>query len=647
MGVLTPRSSVAGARLGWLAEPAADARRLQALALRSRHDLVLDVLAERAGVSVPAVVLSEQLVGDADRAASWLPRDRARVPYLLALAASWAARGIATGSVPAPELKAAVALHQFVLGEHGTRAIPSVDQRHLVQAAFLAGRHDLVDDALARLDRLTDAVADGLRSDLANPVVGGPFARSHEEWLGLFGSRFRDRGITPPLVTERSRGMDDVEGPLFDGLHLPGLAGTADGPLVTVIVPAYRPDAGLLPSVRSILDQSHGNLEILVVDDCSGSDFHDLFAAVEGLDERVRLIRQERNGGSYLGRNTALTLARGEWVTTQDADDWSHPERIARQLAASAEHPEALATRSAAIRARPDLTRQWFGYSPERMNASSLMVRREVLEQLGGFDPLRKGADSELHERLHLLDGVVDVALPLAVTRLADGSLSRADFAFGRHSPERVLFRSSFRRWHASLAPAAAARDLTGLAAHREGQRPYPAPRRFVRDLPHAPSSRPTEYGVVVLCDLARGPSVETAAILASQAAPAVLGREDVIRAGEEQPDWHPELLDAARDGRLELLTDADEVHADVLIVDEPNLLALPALPLPTLTADRALIVAIPPSADEPIRDLEAAGALVREHLGRAPEWVARSPRDQQVWREDGWSLPLLTDALT
>ena len=59
-----------------------------------------------------------------------------------------------------------------------------------------------------------------------------------------------------------------------------------------------------------MLAQTHGNLEILLVDDCSGPDFEDVFAQAEALDPRVRLLRQARNGGSYLGRNAALRVAR-------------------------------------------------------------------------------------------------------------------------------------------------------------------------------------------------------------------------------------------------------------------------------------------------------------------------------------------------
>src|SRR5699024_6470714 len=91
---------------------------------------------------------------------------------------------------------------------------------------------------------------------------------------------------------------------------------------------------GLLTSLASITSQSWENLEILVVDDASGAAFSDIFRRAEALDPRVRLLRMAVNGGSYLARNAAIEQARGSFITFQDADDWSHPQRIERQVEA-------------------------------------------------------------------------------------------------------------------------------------------------------------------------------------------------------------------------------------------------------------------------------------------------------------------------
>ncbi|GGK56953.1 glycosyltransferase [Ornithinimicrobium pekingense] len=617
--------------------------RLLGAALRGQHDATFDALARHARAGAPARSLAVRLADGAP-----VP-DRATVPgstlpFAVALATAWF--GAARDEV---EQRAGVELYRQVVAARGPRALRPVERRHYLQAAFLLGRHDLVRQGLEQLDGVSADVVEGLRADLVNPhAEGTQQPATHERWQELLGSRFVARDLRGPEVDPSLR-------PVFDGLRLTADR-SVDGPLVSVVVPAFRPDRGLVTSVASVLAQSWGNLEVLLVDDASGPGYAELFAECEALDDRVRLLRQEVNGGSYLARAAALAVARGDHVTTQDADDWSHPERIALQVGALDEAPAAAASRSTAIRARPDLTRQWFGYRPERMNASSLLVRRDLLEQVGGFDAIRKGADSELQERLELVGGVVNVVRPLAVTRLAAGSLSRADFALGRHSPDRVLFRSAFRHWHAGLARAGA-NAPEDVRLRREGMRPFPVPRGFVRDLPGARPAR-TAYPLVVVVDqadpLPAGVDEELRSLVLGGGDPvdgnrppvAVLGREDLTRAGAASPGWSPELLDAARQGRVDLVTDTDAVHAEVLVVLEPSVLALPAVPLPRATADRVLVAAVPPSVQEPPRDLESAGAFVREHLGRVPRWVARSVADQEAWEREGWSVPLLLDDL-
>jgi glycosyltransferase involved in cell wall biosynthesis len=612
---------------------------LLALALRSRHDAVLGALADAATLGVdPGGAVARLLDGEPLPTSALAPRRT--LPYTLSLATAWAGMARRTD-----EQSAAVEVYRQVLVAHGPRGLRRIEQRHYLQAAYLAGRHDLVREGLEVLDGVSADVVEGLRADLANPHAAqdvsqlvGHRPSGHEEWLRLFGSRFTVRGLAAPQV-------DPSGETVFDGLSLEPGAREVDGPLVSVVMPAWRPGSALLTSVRSILAQTHGHLEILLVDDASGPSFDEVFAACEALDARVRLFRQPVNGGSYLARNAALAVARGELITTQDADDWSHPERLAEQVAILTDQPEAAASRSAAIRARPDLTRQWFGYRPERMNASSLLVRRDVLDRVGPFDSIRKGADSELIERLALVGGVVDVAKPLAVTRLAAGSLSRADFSWGWHHPDRVLFRSSFRDWHRRLADPG---HDTSLPLRRDGRRPYAVPRSFVRELPGEVGAAPCKtYPLVVLVDAATPVPAATGLSLSDLASTVdrlgVLAREDLTMARAEQPQHSSDLLRAAREEVVDLLTDADEVAASILLVLEPGLLALPALPLPRLRAARVVVAAVPPGPDEPPRDLEAAGQAARQLSGRGPLWFARNGDEQEAWRADGWALPLLS----
>ncbi len=162
-----------------------------------------------------------------------------------------------------------------------------------------------VSAALLRANTLDDDVA---RLAAINAVL----ARS-----GLSGLTLRDPSA--PLSLDNLRGTADP--------------GSISGAPVTVIVPVHDAEATLGTALRSLADQTHADLEILVVDDASRDASADVAAGFARADPRFRLIRQAENTGSYGARNRALAEARGEFVTVQDADDWSHPERIARHLA--------------------------------------------------------------------------------------------------------------------------------------------------------------------------------------------------------------------------------------------------------------------------------------------------------------------------
>jgi glycosyltransferase involved in cell wall biosynthesis len=112
-------------------------------------------------------------------------------------------------------------------------------------------------------------------------------------------------------------------------------------PLVSVIMPAYNAGAYLAPAVQSVLEQSHEHIELIIIDDGSTD------GAVEALkqqvtDPRVRRFRQQ-NTGKPIAMNRALQQAQGEFYVLQDADDLSHPDRIAKLVAAMQQHPECAA----------------------------------------------------------------------------------------------------------------------------------------------------------------------------------------------------------------------------------------------------------------------------------------------------------------
>lgn len=99
---------------------------------------------------------------------------------------------------------------------------------------------------------------------------------------------------------------------------------------VSVILPVYNRSGSLAYSMRSVLDQSYRDLELIVVDDASTEDIRPI---VEGIgDPRVRYIRLARNGGASVARNAGLAVAQGDYIAFQDSDDLWLPGRLQMQV---------------------------------------------------------------------------------------------------------------------------------------------------------------------------------------------------------------------------------------------------------------------------------------------------------------------------
>lgn len=105
-----------------------------------------------------------------------------------------------------------------------------------------------------------------------------------------------------------------------------------EGPLVTVLVPCFEAEGTIDIALRSLAEQTYRNLEIVVVDDASTDRSVEVVERWAEEDRRIRLLRQPERRGAYAARNLGLSRATGRWVRVHDADDWTHPDAIARQV---------------------------------------------------------------------------------------------------------------------------------------------------------------------------------------------------------------------------------------------------------------------------------------------------------------------------
>lgn len=95
-------------------------------------------------------------------------------------------------------------------------------------------------------------------------------------------------------------------------------------PLISIIVPVYKVEKYLKRCVDSILTQTYQNMEIILVDDGSPDSCGIICDKYKENDNRIEVIHKE-NGGLADARNEAITLAKGDYISFIDSDDWVSP----------------------------------------------------------------------------------------------------------------------------------------------------------------------------------------------------------------------------------------------------------------------------------------------------------------------------------
>jgi teichuronic acid biosynthesis glycosyltransferase TuaG len=101
---------------------------------------------------------------------------------------------------------------------------------------------------------------------------------------------------------------------------------------VSIVTPAYNAAAYLPQTIDSVVRQTYGRWEMLVVDDCSTDRTRSIVEDHSARDARVRLIAQARNGGPARARQAAIEAASGRYIAFLDSDDCWLPAKLERQL---------------------------------------------------------------------------------------------------------------------------------------------------------------------------------------------------------------------------------------------------------------------------------------------------------------------------
>jgi len=415
----------------------------------------------------------------------------------------------------------------------------------------------------------------------------------------------------------------------------PGMPQTGAGePLISVIVPAHNAEKTIGFVLSGLLEQSWRNIEIIVVDDCSTDKTGEIVERVAAAEPRVKLIRSERNAGPYVARNRGVEHATGGFVTVHDSDDWSHSQKLAVQIDALLAS-DAIANMSAWVRLTMDLRVDHLWRPRNRLahtNYSSLMVRRKIMEDLGGWDPVRFNADIEFALRIarkygarRVLRIIPDVPLSFGLTRAESLTGNEASHIGSLTFGARMEYRRAFDRWHAR----ASRRGDFRLNPTPEAPRKFPAPASMLVGKPGNET-----YDVIFAGDLAL--SRRALAPLHATISPLL---EDGLRVGVFHWPRYELDIDRELDATVARLVDefrvgmiaADQsAAADDLVFFDPAGLQYRIDRIPNIAYKNLYVVGMEAGRLQPgggpAFDPLAACKNLEDLVGASGEWIAAFP---------------------
>ena len=412
----------------------------------------------------------------------------------------------------------------------------------------------------------------------------------------------------------------------------------AEQPLITVIVPAYNAEDTIGVALKSLCDQTWENIEVLVADDCSTDNTRAVVHSFAVKDSRIKLVKVPQNGGPYVARNYALLEAKGEFVTCNDADDWSHAQKLELQVKHLLENPEVMGNTSKQARSNPDMTfyrRGNFGHYIFT-NMSSFMFRRvEVLNKLGFWDSVRFGADSEFIRRLKKSFGaeaVVDlVTAPLSFQRQSSESLTGSS-AFGYHG----FFMGARKDYFESYLEYHKKEDAISKYAFPLENRPFdvPEPMRPQRATKDSDGFR--HFDVIIASDfrLDGGSTLSSVEeIKANKRAGLRTGLVQMYRY-----DYNPrkkinaKIRDLLDGESVEMIVYGEKASCEHLILRYPPVLQYKQKYVPEINTQRvSVIVNQPPMSDygenATLRyELDVANKQAESLFGKKPVWFPIGP---------------------
>jgi len=170
--------------------------------------------------------------------------------------------------------------------------------------------------------------------------------------------------------------------------------------LISVVMSAFEAEETIEYAIKSLLLQTHRNIEILVCDDGSTDNTLDKILLLSKSDKRIRVFKSNSNQGTYNIRNDMIERANGKYITFQDSDDYALPNRLELQLKGLTETGKTMCC-SQWMRIKPSGSFVFFHDNRvNRFCVVSSMLKKEVFKSIPKFRQSLVAADTEFYQSI-------------------------------------------------------------------------------------------------------------------------------------------------------------------------------------------------------------------------------------------------------
>lgn len=216
-------------------------------------------------------------------------------------------------------------------------------------------------------------------------------------------------------------------------------------PECSVLLPVFNNKDDILEAIYSVINQTFIKWELIVIDDCSTDGTYDVVNEFinNNPEYNIRLYKNHVNQGTYISLNEGLKRAKGKYIARIDSDDTMVKNMLEEHLRVLYNNRHYIASQSQYIREGCE----------KKFGEITLVYNKKVIDEIGYYDSVRFGADTEFMMRLKRRYGnpkiiKIDKVLYHAKQREQSLTTSNQTGIEGEGAIIRKQYRSNYIEWH-------------------------------------------------------------------------------------------------------------------------------------------------------------------------------------------------------